>query len=55
MERRGEREGRKERKRGEEWAAARVEVDDGWREGGGGISWKNSAPVTGVQNGSPHL
>lgn len=22
---------------------------------GGCVSWKNSAPVTGVQNGSPHL
>lgn len=47
---------RDERKRGEEWAAL-------WAGGGGGgvavavgvRIMENSAPVTGVQNGSPHL
>lgn len=39
---------RNERKRGEEWAAVAV-VSVGVH------IMENSAPVTGVQNGSPHL
>lgn len=40
---------RDERKRGEEWAAVRLMVV------GGVHIMENSALVTGVQNGSPHL